>query len=376
MLSIVVGGDICPIGLNEPSFQSGDANEIFKDTMIELESADLSVCNLESPLINVKTPMKKTGANFGVSPLCINGIIAGKFDAINLANNHALDHGELGLRSTINTFEEAGIAYFGAGKNREAAGKILIKDIKGKRIGFLGVAEHEFSIAGSSSWGANPMDIIDVTKAISVAKKQCDFIVMLIHGGKEHYPYPTPYLQKYSRFMVDQGVGAIICQHSHCVGSFEYYKGAPIIYGQGNFIFEAAKGSKSDVLEGMLIKLILENDQKCTAQWIPIHQSYGRSGVQLMLNERREEILDGFNRRSVQILDQTFVNNQWLEECRKDKYNYTSNLMGYSRLFRFLNRKLHFSNWLYGEQSKMLQRNVVRCETHKEALETIWQLDD
>ena len=376
MISILVGGDICPIGANEILFQEGNASEIYNDAMIELDAADISVCNLESPFINTKNPINKTGANFGVSPLCINGIIAGKFDAINLANNHALDHGESGLISTTDTCDNAGVAYFGAGKNLNTARKPWIKKIKGKRIAFIGVAEHEFSIAGKSSWGANPMDIIELTRSLSIIKDKCDFIIMLIHGGKEHYPYPTPNLQKYCRFMIDQGVGAIICQHSHCIGSYEYYNGSPIIYGQGNFIFEATKGSNSNVLEGMLVKFIIQDDLKCIAQWIPVCQSIGQPGVQLMQSQRSKEILASFENRSGYILNADFVEKEWIENCLKDKYNYASRIMGYNRALRFLNRKLHLTDWLYNNGSKMLQRNVVRCETHKEALETIWSNDN
>jgi len=52
----------------------------------------------------------------------------------------------------------------------------------------------------------------------------------------------SPYLnfltpKKLCKFFIDSGVDAIVCQHSHCAGSFEHYKNRPIIYGQGNFIF-------------------------------------------------------------------------------------------------------------------------------------------
>jgi len=373
MVSIIIGGDICPSGGNESAFQRGDAKEIFKNTIAELEDADITVCNLEAPMISQESPIDKTGANFGVSPACINGIVAGGFDAINLANNHILDHGEKGVFDTISTCEKAGVGYFGAGKNLKEASNIWVKEVDGKRIAFLGVTEHEFSIAGESSWGANSMDVIDVTRVLHEAKSHCDFIILLVHGGKEHYPYPTPSLQKYCRFMVDQGVGAVICQHSHCIGSYEYYSGAPIIYGQGNFVFEATKGSKPNVLEGLLVKLILDGSNECSVQWIPVLQSVGIPGVQLMLDERREQVLRDFKKRSSQIMDKEFVRDQWIQECRRDKYNYASLIMGFSRGLRFLNKKLHFSDWLYSTESRLLQQNVVRCETHREVLETLWQ---
>ncbi|MFP3360883.1 CapA family protein, partial [Planococcus sp. SIMBA_143] len=57
-------------------------------------------------------------------------------------------------------------------------------------------------------------------------------------GGKEHYRYPSPYLQKICRKFVEKGADIVICQHSHAVGCFEEYHNSTIIYGQGNFVFD------------------------------------------------------------------------------------------------------------------------------------------
>ncbi len=55
MINILIGGDICPIGRNQPFFVRGDAKSIFGDLLVEFEKADLSVANLECPLIDEKT---------------------------------------------------------------------------------------------------------------------------------------------------------------------------------------------------------------------------------------------------------------------------------------------------------------------------------
>ena len=33
------------------------------------------------------------------------------------------------------------------------------------------------------------------------------------------------------------GADVVLCQHSHCIGCYEQYEGAHILYGQGNFHF-------------------------------------------------------------------------------------------------------------------------------------------
>lgn len=78
-------------------------------------------------------------------------------------------------------------------------------------------------------------------------------MIVLYHGGKEHYRYPSPYLQKVCRKLVDKGAGIVICQHSHCVGAMENWNGGTIIYGQGNFLFDHSKSEfwKTSLLIGL-----------------------------------------------------------------------------------------------------------------------------
>lgn len=64
---------------------------------------------------------------------------------------------------------------------------------------------------------------------------------MLYHGGKEYYRYSSPNLQKTCRKMTEKGADLVLCQHSHCIGSYEEYNDSTILYGQGNFIFNMKK---------------------------------------------------------------------------------------------------------------------------------------
>ena len=80
-----------------------------------------------------------------------------------------------------------------------------------------------------------------------------------MHGGNEGYPYPSPRLMDTCRFLVEQGANAVICQHSHCVGCYEEYRGGHIVYGQGNLIFDASIPPPG-WNEGVLVRLhISEN---------------------------------------------------------------------------------------------------------------------
>lgn len=371
MINIIIGGDTCPMGEIESNFISGDLKTL-NDVSAIFNTADYVLVNLECPLITKVSPIEKDGPILGSNIDCGNGIKKMGIDAVNLANNHILDHGEEGLKSTIESCKKYNIEFFGAAKNLEEAQKPLIKTIRGKRFCFMGVAEHEFSIAKDNSWGANPLDPIKIVRTLKTYRNSFDFLIVLVHGGKEYYRNPTPKQQDFCRFLVEEGADAVICQHSHCVGTYEHYNDKPILYGQGNFIFENLERKTKMWNEGFLVSLVF-NEEGITANFIPFTQSAGRLGVSLIQGKEKKEFLKNLEERSKKITSPQYIKDQWLELCKKEKYLYASRVLGHNRVLRGLNRKLHFSDWLYSKTTKMMVRNVVECEVHREGLETLWE---
>jgi poly-gamma-glutamate capsule biosynthesis protein CapA/YwtB (metallophosphatase superfamily) len=373
MSTIIIGGDVCPIGKVENAFKKGEEEKILNDLLPVFKDADFRVINLECPLIVKESPIEKDGPVLGANIEAAHGLKAIGIDAVNLANNHILDHGEEGLKSTIESCKKHMIDFFGAAKNLEEAQKPLIKIVGGKRFCFMGVAEHEFSIAKDNNWGANPLDPIKIVRTLKTFRSSFDFLIVLVHGGKEYYRNPTPKQQDFCKFLVEEGADAVICQHSHCAGTYEYYKDKPIVYGQGNFIFENLGRNIKMWNEGFLVSLAF-NEEKITANFIPFTQSAGHVGVSLMKGKEKKIFLKNLEERSKKITSVEYVKEQWLELCKKEKYLYASRVLGHNRVLRVLNRKLHFSDWLYSKTTKMMVRNVVECEVHREGLKTLWEL--
>ena len=281
MSTIIIGGDTCPSGNIEVEFKKGDSKAILNDVLPVFESADYVLVNLECPFITEKSPIEKDGIALGADTECANGLKAIGIDAVNLANNHILDHGKKGLKSTIEILNNNNIEYFGASNNLENAQKPLFITINGKCFCLIGVAEHEFSIALDDAYGANPADPIQVVRTLRANKDSFDHLIVLVHGGKEYYRNPTPKQQEFCRFLVEEGADAVICQHSHCAGTFEYYMEKPIVYGQGNFIFENLGRNTAMWNEGFLVSLNF-NGNKINTEFIPFTQSSKHIGVKLM----------------------------------------------------------------------------------------------
>src|SRR5699024_2578157 len=98
------------------------------------------------------------GANFGVDPGVINGLIGLKPSLVTLANNHILDKGSRGLFETIDLLNRNNLNHIGAGKNLLDAQKPFIIEDDDLKVGFYTCAEHEFTIATKNRAGANPFD--------------------------------------------------------------------------------------------------------------------------------------------------------------------------------------------------------------------------
>ena len=153
----------------------------------------------------------------------------------------------------MNVLRKNGIAFAGAGSNLSDASKSYVVEIDGKKIGIYCCTEHEFSIATLTSAGANPFNPLESLDHIQDLKAQTDHVIVLYHGGKEHYRYPSPHLQKVCRKCIEKGADLVVCQHTHCIGCEEKYLNGTIVYGQGNFLFDYTESEYWQT--GLLISL-------------------------------------------------------------------------------------------------------------------------
>ncbi|WP_243373454.1 CapA family protein [Geotalea sp. SG265] len=371
MAEIVIGGDICPINRNLPYFEAGDAAALFNDLLVEFQRADLSIVNLECPLIDKETPIRKSGPVLGAGRSVVQALRNAHIHIANLANNHILDHGFEGYQSTVSACKDASIAIVGGGENLQQAREMLIREVGGVRLGILAYAEREFSIARAHLPGANPLDLAAFRRAIRHYKGQYDYLIVLLHGGIEHYSYPSPRLRDTCRFMIEEGAGAVICQHSHCPGCYENYENGHIVYGQGNLLFDRFPYRGEPFYQGFLVRLKVMAEPTSTILFIPYRQSDVQPGARKMEPGAALQFMKEFNERSGKIASQDFVEAQWEELCRKKKNEYFSALRGHSRPLRYLNRKMSFTDNIYTPQGLLCLQNMIRCESHRETLETL-----
>jgi len=371
-ITLIIGGDVCPTGKSEEYFCSGDAENIFHDLLDDLTSSDLTVVNLESPLITKSNPILKSGPALSARTDCVKGLFQSGISVVSLANNHIFDHGSEGLMTTIDKCNEVGISCVGAGKNLEEAQKPLIRKIKGKRLAFYATTEHEFSIARPFAAGANPLDMMDYVYMLQSYQGMFDYLIVLYHGGVEHYPYPTPKMMKRCRFMIDMGASAVICSHSHCASPFEVYKDSPIIYGQGNFVFEPLFARNLPTWhEGYLVKLLIPEKGNLSFDIIPYEQSRGFVGAKKMVGKKNEEFLRSMEIKVKEIQNHDIMETKWRQYCDLNSYSYLRRLFAYNRVWGRLNKYKIFSSLFHSQKSTLSAFDMVQCESHSEVLEKL-----
>jgi len=195
-MQLIICGDLVPTKSNIDMFISADINTLLGEKLLSIwNSTDVRIFNLEVPLTDIEDPIEKCGPNLIAPTSTIKGIRALNPSLVTLANNHIMDQGIQGLKSTLDILRNSEIPYVGVGDNLTEASKPYIITKSGLKIGIYACAEHEFSIATDSTPGANPFDPLESLDHIQDLKMKCDYVIVLYHGGKENYRYPSPYLQ-------------------------------------------------------------------------------------------------------------------------------------------------------------------------------------
>ncbi len=370
MTKILISGDFCPIGRTDELLKNERYTELFNGFNKITEGVDYSVVNFECPFTTSTQPMKKSGPNLKTeNPNAFKALKYAGFDVLTLANNHIQDYGGQGVLDTTHAAKEHNFDIVGAGKNRSEAQKPLIKTINNVKIGFINIAENEFCAATDHIPGAYTFNFIDNLKTIQKLREEVDKIILIYHGGREHYQLPTPGQRKRLRFFVESGVDAIVAHHTHCVSGYEYYQEKPIVYSLGNFIFDYKKKYQKGLwTEGMSVTLTLQNKESAfTVKFLPHLQGRAAdSTLQLLQNEKKSKFIQKIEDLSAIITDDKRFKNNWNTYIKSQEGFYLSSIYIKNFYLRALFIKGIIPIALLKTKHSNILLNLFRCETHQE----------
>lgn len=213
----------------------------------EMKNADIMLINNEFPYTDRGEPTPGKKYTFRGRPEFVKYLNDMGVDIVSLANNHVSDYGPVSFTDTIDTLNKADIVYVGAGMNAEEANAPKTFIINGYKVGYIACSGVEYPIktpvAGENSYGVMGSydDGKTVTKAIRLAKRTCDYVIVFPHWGYENTTELSGAQIANSRAWIDAGADAIIGNHSHCLQGMDYYNGKYIAYSLGNFWFNARR---------------------------------------------------------------------------------------------------------------------------------------
>ncbi|MGE5372321.1 MAG: CapA family protein [Solirubrobacterales bacterium] len=236
----LAAGDILPDRGVRAAIEQYGADGLFEGVTGTFRSGDLVLANLEAPLTNRSIPLAKRIAFRGDSSFA-PALRRSGIDMVSLANNHTLDCGREGLEETIEAIQDAGIRFVGAGRNEREAHRMRVVTRHGLRIALLGYST--FPLEGlvyqpdrpTVSLGRDPGR---VAREVRQARRKADLVIVMYHWGDEFTPKPTRLQRQLARNAIDAGADLVLGSHPHVLQPMETYRGRPIVYSLGNFVFD------------------------------------------------------------------------------------------------------------------------------------------
>lgn len=256
--SILFAGDFCPRESNS-DYVTANAQKIVAPIKSVFDNADIRVLQWETAVTEGGCPIVKDGPNLRCKPGCLNFAEALNINVNLLANNHTGDYGAEAVIETLEHHKKVNILTVGAGKNLEDACKVLYLDTPSGRLAIINVAENEFGIATENTAGVAPLDPFENIELIRRTRKEADILIMAVHGGHEHNPFPSPRMVKTYRAFAEAGADIVWNCHTHCMEGTEVFNNVPIIYSPGNFYFPMRTGGTSAWNYGYLSKFYCDS---------------------------------------------------------------------------------------------------------------------
>ena len=222
-----------------------------------LRNADLAIANFENPAPD-NFSYHTSGTRFSADPRLIDGLMNAGIDYVSLANNHIRDAGGQGILDTISNLDDRGIAHSGAGKNIKAAHRPAMMKVGRIRVAILGYDTiARYYAATATSPGSARLTAAAVRQDVRAARRAgADVVIVFPHWGTEYDPTPFAGQQRLARACINAGADLVIGNHAHWAGAMEVYKGKPIWYALGNFVFDQTWSEPT--MEGITLELTFQ----------------------------------------------------------------------------------------------------------------------
>ena len=269
--------DCSPMGWDLPYTKKTGNAGIVRELV---SGADIAIANFENPAPDAFRWHGK-GTVFSANPKHIKGLVDAGLDWVSLANNHIGDAGRKGMLQTMENLDDYGLAHGGLGKNAAAAHEATLLKAGDVTVGMLGYDQiARVYNADADTAGSARMTTKALKADIKAARKAgADVVVVFPHWGVEYRAAPSPAQRRMGQAAIDAGADLVIGNHPHWAEGMEVYKGKPIWYALGNFVFDQTWSEYT--MEGLTLELTFRGKELAQARMRP-HLILGKAQPNFM----------------------------------------------------------------------------------------------
>lgn len=285
--------------------ERGGITGILGDTMLEtMKNSDFLVVNSEFTVSNRGTALPGKMYTFRAKPERLAIYHEMGVDLADLANNHVYDYGKEAFLDMLDAFDEYQIPHIGAGRNLEEARKPYFVTIGDYKFAFVAATRAEKNVMTPEATDTNPgtfwcYDPTAMIELIKNLKDQVDFVIPVIHFGRENSHELEKAQADSARAYIDAGAAMVVGHHAHNLQGVEIYNGKPIIYNLGNFLFNNLDTDTA------LFQVKMDQDGQMEYYILPALQTNYQT-ILLDNDTKKQQIIDDINSWSINAkLDET-----------------------------------------------------------------------
>jgi poly-gamma-glutamate synthesis protein (capsule biosynthesis protein) len=232
-----------------------------------VQSADLAVCHLETPLAPAGGPYSGYPL-FQGPPQILPALKQTGYDACSTASNHSFDAGAKGVDRTLDAMDKAGLRHTGTARTPAEAATPTIVDVRGVKVALL---SYTFGFNGlpypdGETWRAGKLDVPKIKAMAEKARGMgAQIVVVSCHWGDEYSPSVNPQQKSIAaELLADSNIDLVLGHHAHVVQPMQEINGKWVAYGLGN-LAAAHRESNSRKAEGLLVSFTFE--RKGDGRW-------------------------------------------------------------------------------------------------------------
>ena len=244
-----------------------------------LSGADIAMVNLETAITERGEPVAGKVYHFRSPATAFTALKSAGVDVVNMANNHALDYGPVGMQDTFDAIAASKFPVIGIGHNAAEAFKPYRTVVKGQRIAIVSAVDW-LEPALVPAWTATDTQAglafsIDPTRlvaAVRAVRPDVDTLVVFLHWGTEETFCASSEQEDLADTLIEAGADIVVGSHAHRVFGAGRRGAAFVAYGLGNFVYfrEDGESGRSGVL--LLTATGREVD---TYSWVPTRITHG-----------------------------------------------------------------------------------------------------